>query len=395
MVGRQNDDGAAGDGRQLVHQHAQGRVEAQHLLAHLGPLGAVAVADAVGGRQADAQHVRNAATTQLLAVHQLDRPFDGQLVQDRRAVEAEVGRRHLGVEGLARNGPLPFQAAAGGVGIGPAGRLSRETVDHAGVQGRHRGQTRLGRLARLDIGGEAEVVGQPEGAVALVPSQGDGAAILARHAVDAAFRADRLQPVAQGRGAQLFRTDRAVVGVLAVGQGILRRGQAIGLLARRRVQPVVGGNAAAGRVGAGQDGRVAGAGHGHPVGLIAVDRDHALIGQGLQPAGELAAVLVEQIGAELIDHHGDDQGRGGAAVLGRRSRSLSRSLSRLGERRGRSRAQAEAQTQGGSEKSATKHETAHLAEQSVCDTYAPLMTRPRQLSWTPVQFRPVEPQRRI
>src|SRR5690606_41647189 len=57
-------------------------------------------------------------------------------------------------------------------------------------------------------------------------------------------------------------------------------------LFRSGVDPVVGRNAAVGRVHPRQDGGVTGAGHRHAVGLIAVARDQALIGQGLEPAGD-------------------------------------------------------------------------------------------------------------
>ncbi|MNI64924.1 hypothetical protein D3C73_1203980 [compost metagenome] len=117
-------------------------------------------------------------------------------------------------------------------------------------------------------------------------------------------------------------------------------------------------------MGAGQDGRVACAGHGHAVGLIAVDRDHALIGQGLQPAGELAAVLVEEIGAELVDHHGDDQRGRGPFGRRRRDRGLGRRLRRLrgcvhGD-------EAQGQAQGGGEKAAADHRK-HQAKHKIIE----------------------------
>ncbi|MNS73727.1 hypothetical protein D3C72_1071760 [compost metagenome] len=136
-------------------------------------------------------------------------------------------------------------------------------------------------------------------------------------------------------------------------QCVLRRGQAIGLLARRGVDPVVGRNAAVRRVDAGQDGRVTGAGHGDAMRLIAVDRDKPLIGQGLQPAGELAAILVEQVGAELVDHQGHHQGRGRA--LGR-SRSRRRDRLRRLLRHGRKgRAGQKGKRQGRGQNAAEDH----------------------------------------
>ena len=349
MVGGQHHDHPARHGRQLVEEDAQRRIETQHLLAHLGALRAIAVTDLVGGRQTDAQHVGDAATAQLLTVQQLGGALQRQLIQQGRSLDAVVRGRQGRVEGLPADDPLAFQTTAGVIRIGPGRRLTREAVDHPRIDRRDRRQPGLGRLARLDIGGEAEALGQPEGAVALVPGQVDGPAILAGNAEDAAGRADRLQPVAERRGLQHIRPDRAVVGVPAVRQGVLRRGQAIGLLARRGVDPVVGRDAAVRRMDAGQDGGMPGAGHGDAVRLIAVDRDQAVIGQGLQPAGELAAILVEQVGAQLIDHQGHDQSRRRALSRCRRRHGLSRLLrhgrkgctGQKGERQGRSQNAAE------------------------------------------------------
>jgi len=88
---------------------------------------------------------------------------------------------------------------------------------------------------------------------------------------------------------------------------VLRRGQAIDFLAGLRVDPVVGGDAGLGRMQARQDRRVAGAGLGQAVGLIAVDRHQSLVRHPPQAAGVTAAILVEQIGAELVHHDGHNQ----------------------------------------------------------------------------------------
>ena len=77
---------------------------------------------------------------------------------------------------------------------------------------------------------------------------------------------------------------------------------------------------------------MAGAGLGRVVALIAVGEDHAL-GQALEAAVEMLAILGEQVGRELIDRDGDDQLRrfGGAAAAaaaarGRASRAASRAI---------------------------------------------------------------------
>ena len=86
---------------------------------------------------------------------------------------------------------------------------------------------------------------------------------------------------------------------------------------------VVGGNAGLGRMQARQDRRMAGAGLGQAVGLIAVDRHQSLVRHPAQAAGVAAAILVEQIGAELIHHDGHDQlGRRQGRAGGLRRRRL-------------------------------------------------------------------------
>ncbi|MNN51170.1 hypothetical protein D3C81_1657940 [compost metagenome] len=138
MVGGQNHHHPARHGRQLVEEDAQRRIQTQHLLAHLGALRAVSVTDLVRGRQADAQHVGDAATAQLLIVQQFNGAFQCQLVQQGRAVDGVIRRRQGRVEGLAADDPLALQTTASVVGIGPGRHLAREAVDHPRVQRRHR-----------------------------------------------------------------------------------------------------------------------------------------------------------------------------------------------------------------------------------------------------------------
>ena len=84
------------------------------------------------------------------------------------------------------------------------------------------------------------------------------------------------------------------------------------------VEPFVGDDPGPRRPVAGKDGGMARAGLGHVVALVAGREHHPLL-QPPQPAGEMLAILGEQVGRELIDGDGDDQlrrrpvggGRGG------------------------------------------------------------------------------------
>ncbi len=300
-----------------------------HLLAHLRPLGAVHVADPVRRRQADAQHVGRRALAQLLGVQQVFSGLQRLLVQQGRGVELQPRRRQGRMEGLAANGPVPGQRPALVIRVIPGDRRQAHAQAEVAIEVRHGRQLGLRRLARLDIGGQAEALGEPEG-LTLMAGQIDRAPVLARDGEDLALRADDLQPVAQGRGAQLFWADRAVVDVVAsVRQVVGGRGQAIDFLAGLAVDPVVGGDSGLGRMHARQNRRVAGAGLGQAVGLIAVDRHQPLVRHPAQAARVAAAVLVEQIGAELVHHDGDDQlrrrqGRNGGLWSRGRRLALSR-----------------------------------------------------------------------
>src|SRR5207249_4860201 len=72
------------------------------------------------------------------------------------------------------------------------------------------------------------------------------------------------------------------------------------------VDPDVGDDPGARRMIAGEDGRMAGAGLGRRVALISV-AEHGAARQPREAAGELRAILVEQIGRELVDRDDDEE----------------------------------------------------------------------------------------
>ena len=80
----------------------------------------------------------------------------------------------------------------------------------------------------------------------------------------------------------------------------------------RQVEIIVGDDAGARRVAAGQDRRMAGAGFGGAMRLIARRKNHADC-EPREAAGEFAAIFGEQIGRQLVDRDHHDQ-------LGRRRR---------------------------------------------------------------------------
>ncbi|MND79210.1 hypothetical protein D3C80_709400 [compost metagenome] len=307
VVSGQDHDNAAGDGVEPREELAQGLIETVHLFAHLWPLRAIGVADAIGRRQADAEQIGRLPLAQVLGVDQVDGGLERLLVQFRRGIEVVTGWRNPGVQRPAVDFPTGFQRAALGLAIGPGLGRRGLAAPKLGVEGVDSGQTRRCALTRLDIGGQAEVVGEPVGAVGVVARQIDRAPVLAGHGEDARARALILEPVTQAGDADIVGADRAVVAVAAMGQRVAGRGQAIDFLTRRRVDPVVGRDAGLRGMNPGQDRGMSGAGLGQTVGLVAVGRDQAFVGQATQTARPATAILVEQVGAELIDHNGHDQ----------------------------------------------------------------------------------------
>ncbi len=192
--------------------------------------------------------------------------------------------------------------------------------------------------------------------------QVDGPAILARDGIDPAVGADALEPVTQRLDQQTLGTDRTVVGIGTVGQAVALGRQAIGLFSGRGIDPVIGNNARAAGVRGRQDRRVARTGYRNPMGLEAVGRNQALLQQGLEAAGKVGAILVQEIGGQLVHHQGHDQGRcrtlGGARHRRGGGRDLGR---RLGQNR-RGRTGHESQSQGRTEKTAERHDNHQKSE---------------------------------
>ncbi len=172
---------------------------------------------------------------------------------------------------------------------------------------------------------KAEAFLDPVGPVRVMAGKRDGPAILARHGIDAALRADGFQPVGQHGDADVVGPDAAVLARSAVGQRVLRCPQAIDLKSADRVDPFVGRDAHRCRPGSAEHGRVAWAGLGDALGLIAVGIDQTLFGQSAQATREPAAVLVEQIRAELVDDDRHDECGGTPTISLDLSRSDGRS----------------------------------------------------------------------
>lgn len=74
--------------------------------------------------------------------------------------------------------PVRFQGSALGLGVCPDVRSFCLPMKEVGVEGNHGCQTRGGVLAWLDIGGQAETLGEPIDAVGIVPRKIDRASVL-------------------------------------------------------------------------------------------------------------------------------------------------------------------------------------------------------------------------
>ena len=115
-----------------------------------------------------------------------------------------------------------------------------------------------------------------------------------------------LHQLAEGRHEQMLRRDLVGKGTGARHRLVLGAIDGIVGPPDRLVEPGVADDAGARRMIAGQDGRMAGAGLGRRVALIAVVK-HSPAGQPREATGEVRPVLVIKVGRELIDRDDDEQ----------------------------------------------------------------------------------------
>ncbi len=147
----------------------------------------------------------------------------------------------------------------------------------------------------------AEMIVLPEpDLVRVMPAHHDRRAILARDGDDAGRWIGLLHPVAQGRHAQMDGGRGISGGARARHALVLGAVDQLVGPGGRQIVPVVGDDAGAGGVIAGQDGGVAGAGLGRGMALEARGKDRAAR-QALHAGGVGRAILREEVGGELID----------------------------------------------------------------------------------------------
>jgi hypothetical protein len=304
MVGAENDRIIHSEPVDEGEEAAEVLVEVEELQAHLCALGAVAVADIIGRREADREEVGAA------------RAAEPHLAGERRG--HDEGRRvELGgrgeVDGIARGAFEPPGAD----------RLALADRDRLGL-----GRAELGKLHRLarlgesrgDVGvdrsadwsrGAAGILGEMVGGpipalVGGMAAHHHRGAVLAGDGDHPRRRVDPLHPVAERRHAQMVGRDR-VGARIAPGHSLVL-GAIDPLVGARhaKIVPGVGDDPGARRVSAGEQRRVARAGFGRRVRLIAVGEDDA-VRQALEPAGEMRPIFGEQLGRELVDRDRDDQ----------------------------------------------------------------------------------------
>ena len=295
---------------ELVEEVTQSVVERGELQAHLVAVGAVGVADIIGRRSAYRDQIGGRARAEP---HLLDQP-GGEA--EHHPVEFGRGAQRFGVAGGALE-------AAG------ADRLARADAHGAIMRAAEIGlvERRLARGDPLDRGavraldrfglGAAGIAREflpvpPPKLIDLVATHHHRRAVLPRDRDDPRRRVRRLHPLAERRHEQMLVGD-GVVGAGAAGDALIL-GAIDGLVGARGLQigPAVGDDAGARGVHPGQDRRMARAGLGRGMALIA-RREHRAFQQPLEPAGEAVAIFGEQIGGELIDRDRHDQ-------LGRRAR---------------------------------------------------------------------------
>ena len=312
-------------------------VEAEHLDAHFRALGAGRMADIVGRRKAEDQQIG------LRALSQSPRLAQRRPRRQHRAIGLGRGKELSEVHRLAATGP--------GEPTGADGAAAAD-IDSVILSGAHRWQVERrtwagnrptdggGNLCNVGRRFDAAIAGEPGGRqppqlVGLPPAHHDRSAVLAGHRDDLRARIGGAHQIAQRRHTQILDRRRIAARARrrAGNSRILRTIDALVIARDAKIEPVVGDHAVAPRMRSGQDGRMAGAGFGRGMRLIARGKHHARC-QPREAASEMLAILAEQIGGKLIDRYRDDQlGRGCRGKRSRRHRSLLRCRRSRAERR--------------------------------------------------------------
>ena len=307
---------------QVLEELAEDMVEREHLDAHLAAARAEAVADIIGGGQADDQEVGGRALAEAeLVPHALGEAED---------LAVEIGRRPEGApvaciaSEAARTDRCRAAGNRDGAARGPRTRQGAPSVRAAAPAPPSTSALAAPTTAGASSPPRASVTKtrppQYQRWVGIVAAHHDRSPVLAGHGDDPTARIGALHQIAERRHAQM-----------EVGDGVIfrrRAGHALVLGAidifvrprRALIVPVVGDDPGATGPVAGQDGRMAWAGLGRRVRLVA-GGEHNALRQAAEPARVVAAIFGEEVGGELIDRNGNNQprpGRGRVARLLRR-----------------------------------------------------------------------------
>jgi len=196
-----------------------------------------------------------------------------------------------------------------------------------------RGRRQRGAAIAGEAGGH-----EPHQLVGPASAHHDRRAVLTRYRDDLRLRVARLHQVAERRDEQMVHRRRIFAALRRRAGDTLVLG-AIDALVRardRRVEIIIGDDARVRRVVAGQDRRMAGAGFGRAMRLIARREDDTRR-EPRETAGEAAAIFGKKVGRELVDrdHHHQLRGRRrGRNLLHRRRRILREAGSRGETKRG-------------------------------------------------------------
>ena len=261
------------------------------------------MADIVGRGDADGEQIGRRSFAKVHLVADAGGQRDDRAVEIGRSAEGRTIPRGTG------EGPVADRAAIGLDGaparFADAGDRGRGTaagdlLGHHPVDAVHRR-----RRGHPGAGDEGPAVPPPAG-VRIVAAHHDRGAILAGDGNGAGAGIGAPHEIAQRRNAQVPVGDGIMIGCAARCRLVLGAIDFLVVARRALIDPFVRNNPGPGGPVAGEDGGVAGAGLGRRVALETHGEDDASAEAG-EPAGEILAIFVVEIGRELIDRDDDEE----------------------------------------------------------------------------------------
>ena len=315
----------------LVEQAAEGAVEPQQVVHLLLAVGPVAVADHVGGREADAQDVGGLVTAEVVALQGRRREVEQDLVRERRPsqVVVELESRRDAADGVREHHVLAVELAVDRIRACEArvagGVRQQGLPDTAGVRVDEALRVPCVEPAGRPIGvpraGHETAVGRlvPVGRVGPTPGRQDRGAVLERDPDHARRGRGRLQHVADREGIEVRRRrGSSAAAADEAHRGVVHHVHA---LAQRPVVPGVAHDARAARRAAREQHRVPRAGLGAGVAVQGVGEHGAALGEPLESSRVQRPEAIQVVGAHLVDGDEEDKPRRGGRGLSLRRRS--------------------------------------------------------------------------